>query len=165
MQRIRTKSIFQALALFAAVMMTGAATVVMLNEDIPDLAIPEGAWTSGQVLDGKVFYTTDTVIESGDIINDELHFVDGRFQSAMCQIYCDFGWSPYQTWIDGDVIHFTATTRCPDAPHTVVFYGTIEGDNVDFKGTWTTRRWYWTHQVNVIGEGDTTPIAGAVAGS
>ena len=148
--------IFKAVALLVVVIATGAATVALVNKDIPDMAIPEGDWQDGSLLDGMVFYTTDTVIESGDVIQDELHFKDGTFQSLMCQVYCDFGWSNYQTKQVGDVIHFAATTICPDAPHTVVFYGTIKGDTVEFAGTWTTRRWYWTHQVNVVGEGTTT---------
>ena len=24
---------------------------------------------------------------------------------------------------------------------------------ISFEGTWTTRRWYWTRQLNVMGEG------------
>jgi hypothetical protein len=150
------KTSLKVVALLFAVLMTGAVTVALVREDIPDFAVPQGDWQPGSVLDGLVFYTTDTVVETGDVIYDEFHFVDGTFQSSMCQIYCDFGWSDYQTWQDGEVLHFTATTRCPDAPHTVVFYGTVSGDTVSFEGTWTTRRWYWTHQVNVIGAGPTT---------
>ena len=83
-----------------------------------------------------------------------LHFVDGRFQSKMCQVYCDFGWSEYQTATVDGVIHFTTTTTCPDAPHTVVWYGMMGDDGkISFEGTWTTRRWYWTRQLNVMGEG------------
>jgi hypothetical protein len=150
------KPFLKAFALMIAVLGSGAATVILIKEDIPDLAIPQGDWRPGTLLDGIVFYTTDTIVETGDVIFDELRFADGTFQSSMCQIYCDFGWSDYQTWQQGDVLHFTATTRCPDAPHTVVFHGTVTGDAVEFEGTWTTRRWYWTHQVNVTGFGTTT---------
>ncbi|MEL7345145.1 MAG: hypothetical protein AAFN59_09845 [Pseudomonadota bacterium] len=135
----------------------GAASVSYMQEDMPDLAIPAGDWEDVGALDGRVFYTTDTVIETGDVLEDELHFKDGTFQSAMCQVYCDFGWSEYKTWADGDVLRFAATTQCPDAPHTVVFYGMIDGDNVTFDATWTTRRWYWTRQINATGQGSTTP--------
>lgn len=147
--------ILKALALLVAVIATGAVTVALVNQDIPDMTIPDGDWQDGAMLDGTVFYTVDTVVETGDVIHDELHFKDGTFQSLMCQVYCDFGWSDYQTMQVGEITHFAATTRCPDAPHTVVFYGTIDGDRVEFAGTWTTRRWYWTHQVNVVGTGST----------
>ncbi len=145
--------IVQAAAVAAITLGTGATAVTVLNEDIPDLAVPEMAWSEGTELDGKVFYTADRLLETGEALEDELHFVDGTFQSAMCQVYCDFGWSDYQTYVDGETIHFTTTTVCPDAPHTIVWYGTVTGDEVTFKGTWTTRRWYWTRQLNAIGEG------------
>jgi hypothetical protein len=81
----------------------------------------------------------------------------------MCQEYCDFGWSEYRTKeIDG-TLHFTATTRCPDAPHTVVWYGTVTGEDVRFEATWTTRRWYWTYQIEATGAGSTTPAPEAAA--
>jgi hypothetical protein len=157
-------SILQAFAVGAVTIGAGAATVTTMKPDLPDLAIPDMAWEAGSALDGRVFYTTDKVRETNDVLNDELHFVDGQFQSAMCQDYCDFGWSGYQTWTDGETLHFTATTRCPNAPHTVVWYGTVTGDNVQFEGTWTTRRWYWTRQLNVSGEGSLTPHPQAASG-
>ncbi|WP_413717309.1 hypothetical protein [Silicimonas sp. MF1-12-2] len=149
--------IAQASAIAAIVLGTGAATVTVLNEDIADMAVPDGPWEPGIGLDGRIFHTTDRVEETGEILNDELHFKDGRFQSVMCQQYCDFGWSEYQTWTEGETIHFTTTTTCPDAPHSVVWYGTVTGDRIDFEGTWTTRRWYWTRQINVSGTGSPTP--------
>lgn len=149
--------IAQAAAIAALALGTGAATVTVMNEDKPDLAVPEGPWEPGSALDGRVFYTVDTIAETGEVLTDELHFRDGRFQSAMCQEYCDFGWSEYQTWTEGDTIRFATTTTCPDAPHTVVWYGMVTGDEISFEGTWTTRRWYWTRQLNATGAGSTTP--------
>ena len=148
--------VFQAAGVVLLAFGAGAATVSVVNDDVPDMALPELTWTAGTALDGKTFYTDDTVIESGEQIQDIIHFRDGTFQSQMCQVYCDFGWSDYQTWIEDDVIHFTTTTMCPDAPHTVVWYGTVEGDEITFEGSWTTRRWYWTRQINVTGFGNTT---------
>ena len=162
---LQMKAVLKAVTLLIAVIATGAATVALVKEDMPDLAMPDAPWVSGAVLDGSVFYTTDQVIESGDIILDEFHFKDGTFQSAMCQIYCDFGWSDYKTWQDGETLHFYAVTRCPDAPHTVAFLGTVVDGKLSFAGTWTTRRWYWTHQISVIGEGTTTPTAAHLAES
>ncbi|WGH79650.1 hypothetical protein [Jannaschia ovalis] len=130
----------------------GAATVSSLKDDIADLAVPDAPWQPGG-LDGRVFATSDVIHETDTVMEDELHFRNGRFQSARCQEYCDFGWSEYRTWQQDDVIHFTATTRCPDAPHTVVWLGTVTGDAIAFKGTWTTRRWYWTRQLNATGAG------------
>lgn len=152
-------SILQAGAVALLAVGTRAATMSAMKTDIPDFAVPDRPWTPGRALDGKVFRTVDTILETGDVLEDELHFVDDRFQSVMCQEYCDFGWSEYRTWLEGEAIHFTATATCPDAPHTVVWYGTIDGDSLSFEGTWTTRRWYWTRQLNVAGEGSLAAVS------
>lgn len=150
-------SIVQASAAAVIAIGTGAATLTAMKNDLPDLVVPDVSWAPGDELDDSVFYTEDRIKETGEVVHDELHFVDGRFQSSMCQEYCDFGWSEYETWTEGEVIHFTTTANCPDAPHTVVWYGTVTGEQVRFEGTWTTRRWYWTRQLNVAGQGSITP--------
>ena len=142
----------QAAALVLA-MGAGAVAFDTMSTDIPDLDVPDGPWQAGGALDGRVFHTTDTIRETGEVLQDALHFEDGRFQSAKCQLYCDFGWTRYETWQEGGVIRFTVTTTCPDAPHRVVWLGTVEGDALRFEATWTTRRWYWTRQINATGAG------------
>lgn len=57
----------------------------------------------------------------------------------------------------GDVMHFTARTLGPDAPHTVVRYGRIDGETVTVDATWTTRRWYWTNQIAITATGMSGP--------
>jgi hypothetical protein len=154
--------ILQIAAIALATFGTGAATMSVMNEDIPDLEVPEGAWVSTGALDGRAFTVLGVDVESGAVLEDELLFRDGTFQSVDCQNYCDFGWSDYQTKdIDG-VIHFTATTICPDAPHTVVFYGRVEGDTITLEGTWTTRRWYWTNQIVLEASGAATDFDAAI---
>ncbi|MEP3332805.1 hypothetical protein [Sedimentitalea sp.] len=148
-------SIVQLFAVGAVVIGAAAGAVGVMNKDIADFAVPEGPWQRGSALDGQVFSTIDRIVGSDESLRDQLHFVDGRFQSTMCQEYCDFGWSEYRTkQIEGS-LHFTVTTRCPDAPHTVVWYGTVDGAAIRFDGTWTTRRWYWTHQIQFSGQGST----------
>jgi hypothetical protein len=152
----------QIAAIALATFGTGAATMSVMNEDIPDLEVPEGAWVSTGALDGRAFTILGVDVESGAVLEDELLFRDGTFQSVDCQNYCDFGWSDYQTKdIDG-VIHFTATTICQDAPHTVVFYGRVEGDTITLEGTWTTRRWYWTNQIVLEASGAATDFDAAI---
>lgn len=157
--------ITQALAIGVIAISAATGAVNMMSRDIPDFAVPEGPWQAGGALDGRVFHTVDRIKGSDEILHDELHFADGRFQSAMCQQYCDFGWSEYQVKYIDDTLYFTATTRCPDAPHTVVWYGTIQDDKLRLEGTWTTRRWYWTHQMEFEGRGTTTAPASAVSGT
>lgn len=75
----------------------GAATTTVMNEDIPDLQVPEGAWTAGGEVDGRVFGIIGTDVSSGAVLEDEIIFRDGTFQSVDCQSYCDFGWSACET--------------------------------------------------------------------
>lgn len=152
--------IVQVAAIALATLGTGAATMSVMNEDIPDLQVPEGAWSANGALDGRSFEVLGKDTKSGAVLEDLLIFRDGTFQSVDCQNYCDFGWSDYQTKeIDG-VIHFTVRTVCPDAPHTVVFYGQVDGDDITVDGTWTTRRWYWTNQIVLTAIGEAVPALG-----
>jgi hypothetical protein len=146
-------AILQAVAATAIVLGTTSMTVVSMTRDIPDLAIPAGPWEQSHALDGRAFQTMQTSPETGDETN-ELRFADGAFQSARSIGYCNFGWTPYQTWTEGEVIHFTATTRCPDAPLTMVWHGSVTGDKLVVAATWTTRRWYWTQQIELRGAGE-----------
>lgn len=152
--------ILQIAALAVATLGTGATTMAVLNEDIPDFAVPEGDWSAGNALDGRAFEIYGKDVASGAVLENVIRFRDGTFQSADCQEYCDFGWSAYETKRVGDVIHFTVRTVCPDAPHTVVWYGTVEGDALAVAGTWTTRRWYWTNQIEITATGVPAPIDG-----
>lgn len=146
-------TILQAGAASVIVLATAAATVATVIVGVPDLAIPGGLWEPGQSLDGRVYRIMQTSTETGDQTN-ELRFADGKFQSARCISYCNFGWTPYQTWAEGETLHFSATTHCPDAPYTMVWYGSVSGDKVEVAGSWTTRRWYWTRQIAVTGAGE-----------
>lgn len=150
--------ILQIAAIALATFGTGAATLSVMNEDIPDLAIPEGDWTATGALDGMMFTIYGEDLSSGAELEDKIVFRDGTFQSTDCEEYCNFGWSDYQTKDVDGVIHFTATAICPDAPHTVVWYGTVTGDEVAVDVTWTTRRWYWTNQIPVRATGTATPF-------
>jgi hypothetical protein len=155
--------IIQVAVIALATIGTGAATMSVMNEDIPDLVVPEGPWSAGSELDGRTFEILGTDVSSGAVLEDKIHFRDGAFQSVDCQNYCDFGWSDYDTKMIDDVIHFTARTVCPDAPHTVVWYGTVTGDAVAVDATWTTRRWYWTNQIGVTATGASVPTADLAA--
>lgn len=131
----------------------------VINEDIPDLAVPEGDWKAGHELDGRSFEILGTDVASGALLDNRITFRDGTFQSADCQNYCSFGWSDYRTKAIDGVIHFTARTVCPDAPHPVVWYGRVTDDDVVVDGTGTTQRWYWTNQIAITATGLGVPVA------
>jgi hypothetical protein len=155
--------ILQGVAIAVATLGTGAATLTVMNEDIPDLVVPEGDWTATGALDGMIFRIQGKDLSSGAELSDDIIFRDGTFQSVDCEEYCNFGWSDYRTKeIDG-VIHFTTTTACPDAPHTVVWYGKVTGADVVIDATWTTRRWYWTNQIPMEAAGSAV-LADGVSG-
>lgn len=157
--------ILQVAAIAVATLGTGAATLTVMNTDIPDFAAPEGNWSAGSALDGRSFQIVGEDLKTGEVMTDELVFRDGTFQSVNCEKYCNFGWSEYKTKVEGDVIHFVARPICPEAPHQVVFYGTVKGEDVQFEGSWTTRRWYWTHQITFAGTGSpVTPTDDSVSG-
>jgi hypothetical protein len=156
--------ILQVAAIALATLGTGAATLTVVNQDIPDFDVPEGAWTDSGALDGLSFDIIGGDPDRGALLEDLIHFRDGKFQSVDCQNYCDFGWSDYQTKENDGVIHFTARTICPDAPHTVVWYGRIDGEEIEIEGTWTTRRWYWTNQIAITATGSSVPAAEDIAG-
>ena len=59
--------VFQAAGVVLLAFGAGAATVSVVNDDIPDMEVPEKAWSAGSALDGRVFYTNDTVIETGAV--------------------------------------------------------------------------------------------------
>lgn len=149
--------ITQAAAIAVVTLGTGAATMTVMNEDIPDMSVPEMAWSEAGELDGRVF-RIEADLDNGQSDVDELRFADGGFMSMGCEEYCAFGFSDYRTRVDdAGVIHFTTTTRCPTAPHTVVWYGQVTGEQIEVQMSWTTRRWYWTHQINGVGGGSSVP--------
>ncbi|WP_292294064.1 hypothetical protein [Marivita sp.] len=152
--------ILQIAAIAVATLGTSAVTMTVMKEDIPDLAVPEGGWKTGHELDGRSFEILGTDVASGAVLDNRITFRNGTFQSTDCQNYCNFGWSDYQSKVIDSVIHFTARTVCPDAPHTVVWYGRVSGDEVVVDGTWTTRRWYWTNQIVITATGADAPVAG-----
>jgi len=156
--------IAQAAAIALLTAGTGAATVSVLNGDVPDMTVPDAAWSAGTELDGRAFFI-EAELDNGQTDVDELRFVDGGFISMGCEEYCAFGLSDYRTWVDdAGVIHFTSTARCPDAPHTVVWHGQVAGDEMTVEMSWTTRRWYWTHQIIGTGTGSAQVQGAGVSG-
>ncbi|MEO9825538.1 MAG: hypothetical protein ABJF50_14060 [Paracoccaceae bacterium] len=147
----------QIAAIAVATLGTGAATFSVMNEDMPDLAVPEGDWAATGALDGRTFKIFGDVPSRNAALEDDIIFRDGTFMSTDCEEYCNFGWTDYQTKEVDGVIHFTTTAICPDAPHTVVWYGTITGDEIALDVTWTTRRWYWTNQIAIRALGTAIP--------
>ena len=62
-------------------------------------------------LDGRSFFIGAEIVGWDGIETDELIFRDGHFISLDCQEACDFGWTGYEAWEDGETIHFTRPPR------------------------------------------------------
>ena len=85
--------LLQIAVIAVATLGTGAATLSVMNKDIPDLVVPEGDWASTGALDGMTFKIYGRDLASGAELEDDIVFRDGTFHSADCEEYCKFGWS------------------------------------------------------------------------
>ena len=77
--------ILQIAAIAAATFGTGATTLFVMNEDIPDFVVPEGAWENTGALDGLTFSIYGGDSRSGAVLEDDIVFRDGMFQSTDCE--------------------------------------------------------------------------------
>jgi len=149
--------IVQAGAIAVVALGTGGAALTAMNDEIPDMPVPDMAWEIGSALDGMTF-AIDVVLDQSDSDqSDVLRFADGMFLSVDCEEHCAFGYTAYFTYTDGDTIHFTTSPVCEDAPHNTVWYGTVTDGVIEVEMSWTTRRWYWTHQITGHGSGALEP--------
>lgn len=97
--------------------------------------LPSVAFAGG-VLDGKRFET----LLDGD--NDILKFDEGTFHSSSCEEW-GFGPGDYTTKSSGDGISFEATTTS-EKHGTMVWTGTVVGDNIKGSYHWTKEGWFGT---------------------
>ena len=108
-------------------------------------AIPAGAGEDGAkgALDGRVF-----VVERGEKGGkadgkDVVLFQGGKFISTRYEKWHGFGDSPYTSAVKGEDVTFTADTRSR-TDGTIHWEGTVRGDRIDVRYTWTGRpkKWY-----------------------
>jgi hypothetical protein len=84
---------------------------------------------------GEQAHATDLVI-----------FKDGQFISKNCQERCGYTSGDYWIRGTGDQLDVKALTPCLTADATILWEGTITGDQIEGKFTWTNNRWYWTFE-------------------
>jgi hypothetical protein len=103
----------------------------------PAAGSARGAWL---LLDGSTFQVE--VSENGrKVFDDRLVFRDGMFFSESCRKF-GFERSPYYVRTDGDEIQFLAETVSP-THGTMVWKGTVSGNQIDGGVRWRKERWYW----------------------
>lgn len=83
--------ILQVAAIAVATLGAGAATQSVMNEDIPDFEVPQGARVSSGALDGRAFTILGVDVESGAVLEAALVSEGGCFASVGCQNDCDSG--------------------------------------------------------------------------
>jgi hypothetical protein len=96
-------------------------------------------------LDGRTFRAQ--ALEKGTkAFDDRLVFKDGRFFSEGCKKF-GFEPSPYYVRVEGNQIRFLAETVSP-THGTMVWKGTVSGNQLEGGFRWTRERWYWTVRRN-----------------
>lgn len=95
---------------------------------------PVTAYAGGK-LDGKVFVVKG---EKGDVLS----FEDGKFHSSSCEKW-GFGKGDYTTSMAGDATTFTAKTSSGKHGQ-MVWTGTVKGDTLEGRYTWTKKGWFRT---------------------
>lgn len=105
---------------------------------------PPGGGSISHLLDRKTF-----LVKSGEQgkeashHNDYLIFRNGMFVSSDCAEMLDFRESAYSATRHGDGIRFRAESTSPKHG-TMIWDGTIRGNDMDATARWIHKRWYWT---------------------
>ena len=95
-------------------------------------------------LEGKSFAGELGQIGKPAMAEDLLIFQDGMFVSEKCQKKCGYTAGPYWMRSTEDGVQVRAETPCLKSDATIVWNGTVKGDEIEGIFTWTSRRWYWT---------------------
>jgi len=98
------------------------------------------------VLEGKSFQGEIGILGEPAHATDLVIFNDGQFISKNCQERCGYTSGDY--WIRGNEnqLNVKALTPCLTADATILWEGTITGDQIEGKFIWTNNRWYWTFE-------------------
>jgi hypothetical protein len=97
-------------------------------------------------LEGKSFEGEIGVLGEPAHATDLVIFQDGQFTSKNCQERCGYTSGDYWIRRAGNQINIKALTPCLTADATILWEGSVTGDQIEGKFTWTNNRWYWTFQ-------------------
>jgi hypothetical protein len=100
-----------------------------------------GIGERSHLLDGKTFLAKTGEKGKSTHHDDTIIFRDGRFTSEACIQY-GFEEKEFTAAVDGEVIRFRALTVSPKLG-TMEWEGTVRGDVLEARSTWTRDRWYW----------------------
>ena len=102
--------------------------------------------------------TSENPTRSGDTFV----FDKGLFVSKECERICKFPARPYFVRENADGIEFISETRCPYKDSKIVWRGTFKDGKVKGTSTWTSRRWYWTIEKNLVFQGSLSEQSAAI---
>ena len=106
------------------------------NPSALQITILEGKTFSGELgLDGKPASATDLLV-----------FNDGMFISKGCEQRCGYTAAKYQISAKGDHFEVISETPCLKSDATILWQGTVKGDEIEGSFTWVNKRWYWTFE-------------------
>ena len=106
------------------------------NSAAPQISILEGKSFSGELgLLGKPASATDLLL-----------FNDGMFISKGCEARCGYTAAEYQIRAEGDNFEVISETPCLKSDATIIWQGTVKGDEIEGSFTWVNKRWYWTFE-------------------
>jgi hypothetical protein len=106
------------------------------NPGAPQISILEGKSFSGELgLVGKPASATDLLL-----------FDDGMFISKGCEARCGYTAAEYQIRAKGDHFEVISETPCLKSDATILWQGTVKGDEIEGSFTWINKRWYWTFE-------------------
>ena len=75
-----------------------------------------------------------------------LIFDNGMFVSKGCEARCGYTSAEYRIRAVGDQFEVISETLCLESDATILWQGTVNGDEIEGTFTWTNRRWYWTFE-------------------
>ena len=98
------------------------------------------------ILDGKAFSGELGLLGKPASATDLLLFNDGMFISKGCEKRCGYTAAEYQIRAEGDHFEVISETPCLKSDATILWQGTVKGDEIEGSFTWINKRWYWTFE-------------------
>ncbi len=140
----RYRVLLQPLTLVVA-FLSGFGSILYVRADDSQLHPAQSTEApSISVLDGKTFAGELGGVGKPALTQDLFVFREGMFVSEECERRCGYPAGPYWVRFDGDGVQFKAEIPCLKSDATMVWNGTVKGDEIEGTIAWTSKRWYWT---------------------
>ncbi len=108
-------------------------------------------------LEGKSFKGEIGLLGEPASATDLVIFTEGQFISKNCQERCGYTSGDYWIRRTENQLDVKALTACLTADATILWEGTVKGDQIEGKFTWTNNRWYWTFEKEFWFKGKLVP--------